>query len=132
LFFEVLDPGVTGVSEPCFAFNDSEFCLKRLNPRRSPKLFRPVEVDNLGVGKAKCSSTDSLGESLPKELNVEDLPRLCKYARVGDDWPEFLEFGLNSAVAGDALDLLGKTERPEAGGVMTPLRVDGREGVGVV
>jgi hypothetical protein len=34
-------------------------------------------MEVLVVGGAKWSSTDSLGEFLPKELIVEDLPLLC-------------------------------------------------------
>jgi hypothetical protein len=53
----------------------SEVCLSLLSPRRSLKLLRPVEMDVLEVGGARWSS-DSLGEFLPKELIVEDLPLL--------------------------------------------------------
>jgi hypothetical protein len=65
-----------GVTVPCRDGAKSEFCLSRLRPRRSLKLFRPVDIEVLVVGGARWSSTDSLGEFLPKELRVEDLPLL--------------------------------------------------------
>lgn len=89
-----------------------------------------MEDDVLVAGGARCSSTDSLGESIPKELIVEDLPLLCRYARVGDECPECLELGRKNADAGDALDLENKL-RLDIGGVETPFLDDGREGVGV-
>lgn len=76
LFFEAQEPGVMGVNVPCRDGAMSWFCLNRPRPRRSPKLLRPVEMDVLEVGGAKWSSTESRGEFLPRELKVEDLPRL--------------------------------------------------------
>ena len=61
---------------------------------------------------------DSLGEFLPRELRVEDLPRLCSCVRVGDARPEFRELGRNRAVAGE-LDLENRIAEP-VGGVVAP------------
>ncbi len=74
LFLEGLEPAVMGVNVPCRDDIKSEFCRSRPRPRRSLKLFRPVDIEVLVVGGAKWSSTDSLG--VPKELKVEDLPLL--------------------------------------------------------
>lgn len=84
------------------------------------------------VGGARCSSTEGLGELCPRELSVEDLPLRCKRARVGDDWPEFLELGLNRAVAGDAD--FPKKENPAVcpGGVARSCSELGRDVVGVL
>jgi hypothetical protein len=84
LFFDVLDPGVAR-PEPCRGNGGSEFCRKRWdNPNRSPKLFRPVDVEvrvdgSVGVGKGS-----SLG-IFRKELKVDDRPRIPSLARVGED-----------------------------------------------
>jgi hypothetical protein len=78
---------------------------------------------------------DTLGEFLPRELRVEDLP-LIRCALVGDDCPEFRELGLNRAVAGDEVfpnkaPKLGCTAGP-AGGVVTPCPMElGLDLVGV-
>jgi hypothetical protein len=66
---------------------------------------------------------DTLGEFLPRELRVEDLPRIS-WALVGDDCPEFRELGLKRAVAGEE-DFPNKAPKlgckaGAAGGVVTP------------
>jgi hypothetical protein len=91
-----------------------------------------VEIDVLVVGGAKCSSTDSLGEFLPRELIVEDRPLLWAKLRVGEDCPDCLELGRNSAVAGDAADFESiATAWFWGGGVVTPFLVRVLDGVGV-
>jgi hypothetical protein len=65
-----------GVNVPCRNAAMSEFWRSRPRPRRSLKLFRPVDIEVRVVGGAKWSSTESRGEFLPNELIVEDLPLL--------------------------------------------------------
>lgn len=131
LFLLVLEPGVAGVSDPPRP-EGSEFCLNLLRLRRSPKLFRPMEDDVLTVAGRFCPSTDALGEFLPRELIVEDLPLRWRCALVGEDCPEFLELGLNNTVGGDAADFEKDPCAGEGTGAMfTPLPEEGREGVGV-
>jgi hypothetical protein len=81
----VLEPGVTG---PEFrGKGGSEFWRSRWDkPNKSPKLFRPVEVEvrvdaSVGVGNGSSLSTP---ESL-KELRVDERPRTPSIARVGED-----------------------------------------------
>jgi hypothetical protein len=59
--------------------------------------LRPMEVDVRGaVGGTRCSSL----ESLPTELNVDDLPRRIG-VRVGEEWSEGgPPFALKRAMAG--------------------------------
>ena len=93
-----------------------------------------MDSEGLGAEGARCSSTDSLGEFRPSELIVEDLPLLCRWARVGDEWPECecVEPGRNRAVAGDAWDLAGTvTARFWGGGVVAPFLDGALESVGV-
>lgn len=52
-------------------------------PNRSPKLFRPAEVEVLACGRPRWSSV----ESRPRELIVEERPRKM-LALVGDDCPD--------------------------------------------
>jgi hypothetical protein len=108
-----------------------EFWRSLLRPKRSLKLLRPVLEDVLVTGRVRCSSTDSLGDSLPKELMVDDLARLWRNGRVGDEFPDCLELGRKKAVAGEALGLENKDIFMEAGGVLRPDLDEGREGVGV-
>lgn len=127
----MLEPGVAGVNDPPRP-DGSEFCLNLLRLRRSPKLFRPIEDDVLAAEGACCPSTDALGEFLPRELIVEDLPLRCSCALVGDDCPELLELGRNSTVAGDAAALEKDPRAGEGtGGMLVPLRDEGRDCVGV-
>ena len=125
---DVLDPGVTGVMVPCRPFA-SAFWRSLLRPKRSLKLFRPVDDDVLVTGRVRCSSTDSLG--VPKELMVDDLPLVWRNGRVGEEAPDCLELGRKKAVAGDALGLENNVILMEAGGVLRPDLDEGREGVGV-
>ncbi len=99
----MFEPGVAG-PDPCFGNGGSEFCRKRWdNPNKSPKLFRPVDVEvraegNVGVGKGS-----SLG-TFRKELSVEDLPRMPSLARVGEDLEdEAVEDCRNSCEPGAAI-----------------------------
>jgi len=131
LFFDVFDPGVAGVREPCRPDPVSDPFLNLLSPNRSPKLFRPVDDEVRVVGGANRSSMDSL----PRELKVDERPLRFEGARVGEAWPEFLELGLNKAVAGDMLDFANRPRAEDgvSGTGVSPFRddVDGREGVGV-
>lgn len=131
LFFEALEPGVAGVRLPRRVEVASEFCRRRLRPKKSPILFLGAEVDVLPGCGARCSSADTLGEALLSELSVEDLPLLWRYVRVGEDCPELRDPGLKKAVAGEALDLLVNNARADVGGVAIPFTEVGREGVGV-
>lgn len=122
------DPGEAGVRAPCCKL--LEFCRIRLRPKRSPKLLRPVD-DDVRVVPGNCSSFKEL---LPTELVVEDLSLRPGCIRVGDDWPEFREFGRNNAVAGDPAVF---TERLGPWAVLgtrvvPSLAVEGRELSGVV
>lgn len=127
-----MEPGVAGVSDPPRVEAMSEFSRSRLRPRRSPKLLRPVEKEVLETGGARCSSTDWRGEFIPRELIVEDLPLLCIWLRVGEEWPECLEFGRKRAVAGDALDLANRVAAWFCGGgVVTPFLEGALDVVGV-
>ena len=84
LFFDVLEPGVTR-PELCRGNGGSEFCLSRWDkPKRSPKLFLPVDVDVRVDGRVGVGNWSSLG-MFRKELNVDDLPRKPSRERVGDD-----------------------------------------------
>jgi len=59
--------------------------------KRSPKLFRPVEVEVLvdpSVGVGKGSSVIGI---FRKELKVDDLPRRSSLERVGDDRVDALD-----------------------------------------
>ena len=86
----MLEPGVTGVRVPCRPRVRSEFCRSLPKPNRSPKLFRPVDVEVRVVpGGARWSSI----ESRPAELIVEDLPLRRRCVLVGDDCPECVEPG---------------------------------------
>ena len=89
LFLEVLEPGVAG-PEP-LGNGGSEFwrsLCERL--KRSPKLFRPVDVDVLVDGRVGVGNGSSLG-MFRKELNVEDLPRIPSLDRVGEDLVDALD-----------------------------------------
>ena len=128
---DALDPGVAGVRDPGRPLGGSDGWRRRFRPSKSPKLFLPI-VDEFR-GSAWRSSTDGRGET-PRELMVEDRPLLVMLLRVGDVCPELRECGRKKAVAGDEFDLdLVNRARAEgcACGVMCPLPVDGREGVGV-
>ncbi|KAG7149558.1 hypothetical protein HYQ46_001527 [Verticillium longisporum] len=97
LFLEVLEPGVAGVRLPGRPLASSEFCRNLFRPKRSPRLFRPVDDDVRVVPGFRKSSI----ESRPRELIVDDLPRSCSRARVGEERPECMEPGRKRAVAGD-------------------------------
>jgi hypothetical protein len=89
LFFEVFEPGVAG-PEPR-GNGGSEFCRSLWErPKRSPKLFRPVDVDVRVDGRVGVGNGSSPG-IFRKELNVEDLPRIPSLARVGEDVVDALD-----------------------------------------
>lgn len=69
----------------------SEFwCSLVDRPKRSPKLFLPVEVDVRVNGRGGVGKASSLG-ILRKELKVDDLPRIPSLERVGEDLLEALD-----------------------------------------
>ena len=72
--------------------------------KRSPKLFRPVEVDvrvdgSVGVGKGS-----SLG-IFRRELKVDDLSRKPSLERVGEDLVEAVDPCLKSGTPGIAKEV---------------------------
>ena len=98
---DVSDPGVAG-AWMLLRTGWSAPCRSRLRPRSSPKLFLPVEdMDILLGGGSGRSSTEGLGEFLPVELRVEDLPLMLRCDRVGEEYPEFRELGRKRAVTGE-------------------------------
>lgn len=94
LFFDVLEPGVAG---PEFRGNGgSEFWRRRAErPNRSPKLFRPVEVEvRPDAGRVGVGRLSSLG-MFRRELSVDDLPRCPSLFRVGEDMEDAADSFLN-------------------------------------
>lgn len=98
LFFELSDRGVPK-PEPCRG--GSLFCLSRFERlNRSPKLFRPVDVEVRVEAIVVVGRLSSLG-MLRRELSVEDRPRSPSLLD-GDDLLEAVEGCRASGAPGTA------------------------------
>src|SRR4051794_30624859 len=100
LFLDVLEPGVAG-PDPWWK-GGSEFCRSLWDrPKRSPKLFLPVEVEVRVEGSVGVGKESSVGMFL-KERKVDDLPLGPSLARLGDDFVDAAEPCRNRGTPGAA------------------------------